>query len=54
VGGTTIYTTDPTSSTSGTAASNATGMFLNSVHNRMEVWDNGTLRVAIGGLNFLP
>ena len=54
VGGTTIYTTDPTSSTSGTAASNATGMFLNSVHNRIEVWDSGNLRVVLGGLNFLP
>ena len=54
VGGTTIYTTDPTSSTSGTAASNATGMFLNSVHNRIEVWDNGNLRVVLGGLDFLP
>ena len=54
VGGTAIYTTDPTSSTPGTAASNATGMYLNSVHNRMEVWDSGTLRVALGGLNYLP
>jgi hypothetical protein len=54
VGGPTIYATNPTSSTSGTAVSNATGMYLNSVHNRMEVWDSGTLRVAIGGLNFLP
>jgi hypothetical protein len=54
VGGTAIYTTDPTSSTSGTAASNATGMFLNSVHNRIEVWDSGNLRVVLGGLNFLP
>ena len=54
VGGPTIYSVDPTSSTSGTAVSNATGMFLNSVHNRIEVWDNGNLRVALGGLNFLP
>jgi len=54
VGGSTIYSTPPTSNTSGTAAANATGMFLNSVHNRMEVWDSGNLRVAIGGLNHLP
>jgi len=52
--GSAIYTTLPTSSTTGTPASNATGMYFNSIHNRIEVWDSGTLRVAVGGLNFLP
>jgi len=53
-GSTTIYTTEPTSNTSGISASNATGLYLNSVHNRLEVWNGGQLRVILGGLAFTP
>lgn len=54
VGGGAIYSTPPSSGNGGIAVSNATGLFLNSVHNRIEVWDNGNLRVVLGGLNNLP
>ena len=54
VGGPVIYSTPPTTGNGGVATSNATGMFLNSVHNRIEVWDSGTLRVILGGLSNLP
>lgn len=54
VGGSAIYSTLPTSNSGGTALSNAEGLYLNSVHNRIEVWDSGNLRVVLGGLDHLP
>jgi len=53
-GSTNIYTVEPTSTTSGVATSNATGLYLNSVHNRIEVWNGGQLRIILGGLAFAP
>jgi len=44
----------PTASSSGTVVSNATGLYFNSVHNRIEIWQSGILRVALGGLSFIP
>ena len=49
-----IYQTAPTSSSSGTAKSSATGMFFNGVHNRMEIWESGKLRVLIGSTSYIP
>ena len=49
-----IYSNVPTSSSSGTAKSSATGMFFNGTHNRMEIWENGKLRVLIGSTDYIP
>ena len=49
-----IYSSNPTASFSGTARSNAEGMYFNSVHNRIEIWDSGTLVTVLGGLDYLP
>jgi hypothetical protein len=54
VGGGPIYSTEPYTGNGGVATATATGLFLNSVHNRLEVWDNGNLRIVLGGLNNLP
>ena len=49
-----IYSAQPSGSFAGTPRSNATGIFFNSVHNRIEIWDSGNLRVALGDLGSLP
>ena len=49
-----IYNSDPTSSSSGTVKSTATGMFFNGTHNRIEIWENGKLRVLIGSTDYIP
>jgi len=49
-----IYSTLPTATTAGSVVVGCSGMYFNGIHNRMEVWDNGVLRVALGGLNYIP
>ena len=49
-----IYSTVPTSTSSGTVKSTASGLFFNGTHNRIEIWESGKLRVLIGKTTYTP
>ena len=49
-----IYTTLPTGSSTGVVRQACTGMYFNSVHNRIEIWSSGVLRSALGSLLLIP
>ena len=51
---TSIYSTVPTSSSSGSISSGASGMYFNGYHNRIEIWDSGVLRVLLGDTDYIP
>ena len=51
----TIYSgSGPTASSGGTGNSNAQGVYLNGVLNRIECWDSGKIRVMMGNLSNPP
>ena len=51
---TNIYSTAPTSTSAGTVSQGASGMFFNGIHNRIEIWDSGVLRVLLGDTSYVP
>ena len=51
---TSIYSTVPTSNSSGSISSGASGMYFNGYHNRIEIWDSGVLRVLLGDTDYIP